>query len=200
MGKWWSLQTCTCRHCVRRQFFLFIYPPPPPPHFHFLSLWSRKLWLTCYLRRCFSLLGKRSPASQARRVSRWCKSVVFSSFKRYGKWWCNRPLPPQPATFVQSKTKRMSVNLYLSNELARLLFLTPKGRASISIPRQLRVGGAGKQADMNAVWTASDLPLMSPLMSRWQNEVAITARVQSTAPNEAGWVSAPVIDTAGIES
>lgn len=50
---------CVCgRHSPRPP------SPSPPLHFHFLLPLKSKLWLTCYLRRCFSLLPKRSPQSQ----------------------------------------------------------------------------------------------------------------------------------------
>lgn len=75
----WLGRACTRRRCVYSSIFL-------PP------LWSGKLWLTRYLRRCFSLPWKvteKSSAWESKLHPWWCKSVDVNPCKpdtiKYGK-------------------------------------------------------------------------------------------------------------------
>lgn len=101
--------------CVRKGDFVCVAGTPPPPspspplHFHFLLPLKSKLWLTCYLRRCFSLLPKRSPQSQVPgRAKSHLPTMQISCFELPQTIRRPRRLP------VGTKTNRISGDLYLS--------------------------------------------------------------------------------------
>lgn len=100
------------RACAKETLCVWQAPPPspsPPPHFHFLLPLKSKLWLTCYLRRCFSLLPKRSPPSQVPgRAKSHLPTMQISCFELPQTIRRPRRLP------VGTKTNRISGDLYLS--------------------------------------------------------------------------------------